>query len=278
MNNNIKNLVRDLVPPAAIRLANSILDIMRPSSYEFIGYSWPHGMPLKGWHSVKVQENRQQIWDTFLSSMEGNGFLGLSENALLSPRYVNIDLQNLYLSFGFILGLACQKKQSVTVLDWGGGAGNYYVISRKLFPKIIFNYHCADLPPACVTGRKLLPEVIFHDTETWMEMHFDLVFSSGSLQYLEDWRPTVAALIDSSNQYLYITRMPFVNTGRSFVMIQRAACYGTEYLGWVLNRQEFIQFVEQQGMKLIRQFVNHAGPRIKGAPEQNLYMGFLFEK
>jgi putative methyltransferase (TIGR04325 family) len=278
MSIHIKNIARDWVPPAAIRIANTIIDVMRPSTYEFIGYSWPQGMQLKGWNADSVQENRQQSWDMFVSSMEETSLLGLSEDDLLFPRHINIDTQSLYLSFGYCLGLACQKKQTVSVLDWGGGVGNYYVISRKLFPEVIFTYHCADLPLACSMGRKLLPNVIFHDAETWNEMQFDLVFSSSSLQYLEDWRSTVDSLIKSSDNYLYITRMPFVIVGRSFVMIQRAVCYGTEYLGWVLNRDEFVQFVEQRGMKLVRQFVNHSGPRIKHAPEQNLYMGFLFEK
>lgn len=278
MNIDIKKIVRDWVPPAAIRLADTLLDMTRPSPYEFIGYTWPKNLQLKGWQADGVQESRERTWQAFVDSMHGNSFLGIAENDLHIPTHINLNLQTLYLSYGYCLGLACQNKRNVSILDWGGGTGNYFIISRKLMPEISFTYHCAELPSVCTSGRCLLPDVVFDENENWKGMHYDLVFSSSSLQYLEDWRPTVAALIHSSNQYLYITRMPFVVTGRSFVMIQRAACYGTEYLGWVLNRQEFIQFVEQQGMRLIRQFVNHTGPRIKGAPENNLYMGFLFEK
>lgn len=278
MNVDIKNMISNYIPPVAIRVANVIIDVIRPASYEFIGYLWPQGVYLKGWQADGVQKNRENTWEAFVSSMEGSGPLGVNENDLRFPENLNINLQSLYLSFGYCLGLACHKKRSVTVLDWGGSTGNYYVVSRSLMPEVTFTYHCADLPSACATGRKLLPEVTFHDTETWKRLKYDFVFSSSSLQYLEDWRSTVDALIQSSNHYLYITRMPFVITGKSFVIIQRAKCYDTEYFGWVLNRQEFIQFIEQRGMKLIRQFVNHAGPRIKGAPELNLYMGFLFEK
>ena len=273
----IKNIAKDWVPPAAIRFARALLDIIRTAPYEFSGYSWPHDIQLKGWQAA-VQENREQVWQGFVASLAGNGPLGVSERELRFPYHVNINLQCLYLAFGYALGLACDSKQEVSVLDWGGGTGNYYLVSKALMPETTFTYHCADLPSACAYGRKLLPDVVFHESDTWQGTKFDLVFSSSSLQYLEDWRPTVESLIKSSNRYLFITRMPFVMTGESFVMIQRAACYGTEYLGWVLNRQEFIQFVEQQGMKLVRQIVNHAGPRIKKAPELNLYMGFLFEK
>jgi putative methyltransferase (TIGR04325 family) len=278
MNASTKDFIYNWIPPAAINVIKSLFDIFRPAPYEFVSYTWPQDWCLKGWQADGVHETREKEWQTFLSSMQGNGTLGISENELLFPKYVNTNLQSLFLSYGYCLGLACHNKQNVTVLDWGGATGNYYVVSRKLIPNVSLAYHCADLSSVCYTGRKLLPEVVFDDNETWRGMKFDFVFSSSSLQYLEDWRPTVAALIQSTNKYLYITRMPFILKGKSFVIIQRAVCYGTEYLGWVLNRHEFIQFVENRGMKLIRQFVNHAGPRIKGAPEQNLYMGFLFEK
>ena len=62
----------------------------------------------------RSQEKRQQAWDTFVSSIEENGLLGLSENDLLFPWHINIDLQSLYLSFGYSLGLASRNKQNVT--------------------------------------------------------------------------------------------------------------------------------------------------------------------
>ena len=272
-----RQFIYDWVPPAAIRAINSLLDIIRPAPYEFIAYEWPYDMQLLGWQASSVHEIREQAWAKFLHSMEGKSPLGISKNDLLFPRHINIDTHNLYLSFGYCLGLACHNKQVLTILDWGGATGNYYIISKKLMPAVKFDYHCAELPSVCEIGRKLLPDVVFHESETWQEVHFDFVFSSSSLQYLKDWRPTVRALVQSSNRYMYICRMPFVVTGKSFVMLQRAKEYGTEYLGWVLNREEFIQFVEQHGMKLVREFVNNGGPRIK-APELNLYMGFLFEK
>lgn len=273
-----RQFIYDWVPPAAIRAINSLLDLKRQAPYEFIAYEWPLDMQLLGWQANSVNETRERTWDKFLQLTEGQRPLGISENDLSFPMHISIDVHNLYLSFGYCLALACHNKQVLTILDWGGATGNYYIISKKLMPAVKFDYHCADLPSVCEIGRKLLPEVVFYESETWQEIHFDFVFSSSSLQYLKDWRSTVRALVQSSNRYMYITRMPFVVKGKSFVMLQRAKEYGTEYLGWVLNRQEFIRFVEQHGMKLVREFVNHRGPRIKGAPEQNLYMGFLFEK
>lgn len=277
-NAHIRYFIGDWVPLGAIRVAKALLDVIRSASFEFIDYSWPQGMQLKGWQADGVRESRENNWQSFVSSLQGNGLLGVGEKELLFPQHMKLDIQTLYLSYGYCLALACHNKQCVSILDWGGGTGNYYLVSRKLMPNVSMTYHCADLSSVCVAGRELLPEVTFDENETWKEKKYDFVFSSSSLHYLEDWHTTLAALIQSSKQYLYVTRMPFVVTGKSFVMIQRAAMYETEYLGWVLNRQEFIRFVEQRGMKLVQQFVNHKGPQIAKAPEKNLYMGFLFEK
>jgi putative methyltransferase (TIGR04325 family) len=278
MNASARNLIHDYVPPAMIRLGRAMLDLVRPAPFEFVSYSWPEDMVLGGWQADGVQEHRERTWASFLASMRGNGPLGISEEELSSPRRVNTDIQSLYLSFGYCLALASHGKRTMRVLDWGGSVGNYSVIAGQLITDAPIEYHCADLPVACAAGRSLLPNVTFHADDSWKSLTFDFVFSSSSLQYLADWRPTVDALIQTSERYLFITRMPFVMSGRSFVMIQRARSYKTEYLGWVLNRADFVAFVEQRGMKLVRQFVNHPGPRIKRAPTQNLYMGFLFEK
>jgi putative methyltransferase (TIGR04325 family) len=278
MKPRIRNFARDYLPPAAVRLASGLLDSFRGAAFQYVGSSWPRDLKLEGWAAEGVQDNREQTWRAFRSSIEDTTLLGISEASLRFPGVVSIDVQSLYLAYGYCLGLACRTKSNATVLDWGGSVGNYYLIARRLFPEVAFEYTSVDLPAACAAGRKLLSDVTFCDDSSWQSAEFDFVFSSSSLQYLEDWRPTVAALVQSSKRYLYITRMPFVISGKSFVALQRVKEYKTEYPGWILNRDEFVSYIEKHGMKLRTQFVNHGGPRIKDAPEENLYMGFLFER
>lgn len=277
MKDHIRDFIYDWMPSAVIRSVKSLLASIRTAPYEFIGHKWPVNVVLRGWQANGVNKARETTWKHFSQSMEGTHPLGISETDLFSHHQINTDVQSLYLSFGYCLGLACHRKEALKVLDWGGGTGNYYIISRKLFPMVKFDYSSADLPSICKTGRTLLPNVTFYEDNSWYGKNFDFVFSSSSIQYLKDWRPTLRALIQSTCQYLYITRMPFV-TGRSFVFVERAKGYNTEYLGWAINKPEFVSFVKQNGMKLVREFVNHPGPLIKGAPERNLYMGLLFEK
>ncbi len=277
MRSGIRRFARDYLPPAAIRLASEFLDRFRGAPFQFVGRTWPRELKVGGWEAEGVQDNREQTWQSFRSSLEGTTLLGVSEASLSFPGSVSTDVQSLYLTYAYCLGLACHQKRVATVLDWGGSVGNYYLIAKRLFPEIEFQYTCVDLPATCAIGRRLLPEVTFHDDTSWQSADYDFVFSSSSLQYLEDWRPTVAALAQSSRRYLCITRMPFVISDSSFVAVQHVKDYRTEYPGWILNRDEFVSFVESQGMRLLTQFVDHAGQRIKDALEDNLYMGFLFE-
>jgi hypothetical protein len=52
--------------------------------------------------------------------------------------------------------------------------------------------------------------------------------------------------------------------------------YVTEYVSWVLNRQEFLSHVEGLGMTLIREILVGEGPAVHGVPEPCEFNSFLF--
>ena len=64
----------------------------------------------------------------------------------------------------------------------------------------------------------------------------------------------------------------------SYVMVQRPYKYGydTEYLGWCLNRQEFLNITSSLGLTLIREFIAQDSEFVYSAPEQPKYFSFLF--
>jgi putative methyltransferase (TIGR04325 family) len=104
------------------------------------------------------------------------------------------------------------------------------------------------------------------------------VLASSSLQYSEDWKSVVQKLASASRCYLYITRLPIVHQAASFVVVQRPYQYGydTEYLGWFLNRQEFMNYMSSLQMELVREFLIQEVFSVPGAPEQGEGRGFLF--
>jgi len=108
---------------------------------------------------------------------------------------------------------------------------------------------------------------------------YDLVLASGSLQYSEDWAATLGGLAGAAERYLYVTRLPVALRVESFVVMQRAHRYGydTEYLGWVVNRDELIDRARAAGLELVREVLLPAWLSAEGAPEAPTdHRGFLF--
>jgi len=185
---------------------------------------------------------------------------------------------NIVITYGYVLALASRQKSELSLLDWGGGIGHYYLISQKLIPDLAIDYHCKDVPVLAEYGQKLFPKAHFYSDESCLIRKFDLVFASTSLHYSQHWQHTLKDLAEATSGYLFITRLPIVHQVSSYVMVQRPYEYGydTEYLGWCLNKHEFLQYAKSINLTLIKEFVSGENISPHNAPESCQYWGFLF--
>jgi putative methyltransferase (TIGR04325 family) len=167
---------------------------------------------------------------------------------------------------------------AVSILDWGGSLGHHH-LARAMYPDLRLDYHVSEVRSFCEDGRTLLPAVQFH-TDSWIERQYDLVMASGSLQYSSDWKSQLDGLARAARDYLFVTRLPTVAHTSSYRTIQRAHRYGyqTEFVGMVLDQEEFVQRVRGLGFELVREFLLLERPHIYGAPEQAKWKGFLFRR
>ncbi len=165
------------------------------------------------------------------------------------------------------------------MLDWGGGLGQYAVLTRAVLPDVRLDYHCFDLPAMVDTGRTVITDATFHDSEVGaLSRTYDLVLASSSLQYVQDWRAQLTRFGAAARRYCYVARLPIAISRGSFVVVQRPHAHGyhTEYPGWVINRAELLEGASAAGLALEREFLMSERPRIPGAPEQPEYRGYLF--
>ena len=210
--------------------------------------------------------------------VEGTGPLGVAHESDLTTN-TDINSHNTIMSFAYAVALAAHRLESLSMLDWGGGIGHYYLLARSLLPNVRIDYHCKDVPVLAEYGAQLFPEQHFYTDESCLERTYDFVTASASLHYTEDWQTLLAALAEATRGYLYVTRLPTVLQAPSFVFIQRPYAYGynTEFLGWCLNRASFLSEAEESGLTVVREFVIAERPSIANAPEQCQYRGFLFQ-
>jgi putative methyltransferase (TIGR04325 family) len=280
-NGNWKSLLRHWVPPGLIRLAQSTLDYVRPAAWEFVPEGWRKTDHIRGWNVARVVKSQRARWRAYADSLAGTGPLGINHEEAEKPNSGNLRDHNTLITFAYVLALSAHRKQCLSVLDWGGGLGHYYLLSRAVLPGVEFDYFCYDVPLLCRAGPEVLPQVHFvENREECFSRSYDLVLASSSVWYEENWRSLLDGLTAIANPYLYITRMVFVERHASYVAIQRTptSTYRTEYLCWILNREEFLGYVCSQGMKLVREFLICNAQHIHRAPEQGDYRGFLFCK
>ena len=125
-----------------------------------------------------------------------------------------------------------------------------------------------------------LTDAIFHDDDSCLDRTYDLVVASDSLQYSPDVAATLSRLADAAAQWLFVAQLPTVSRADSFVVQQRPDAYGyaTEYLGWVVNRDDLIRQTSRAGLQLEREFLAPGAIDAAGAPEPAQLRSFLFRR
>jgi putative methyltransferase (TIGR04325 family) len=288
MPSRLKHLALQILPPiVATAIKRSVDRFVRRDPARVGGQSWemvPDSPALwtaqAGWSHESIVETQCDKWPDFQASVAGVRALGQSHEA--APGAVpDVGPHNTIMCFAYVLGRVAAGRGNVSVLDWGGGIGHYFVYARKLYPELALDYVVKDLPCLCEAGRQLVPEATFiSDEARALSRRYDLVFASSSLHYTRDCYGLLDRLCAASARWLMITRTPFVETHDDFVVVQRPHSFGymTEYPGWFLNRKRVVDFVTQRGLVLEREFLVAERPYVPNAPEQAQYRGLLFRR
>jgi putative methyltransferase (TIGR04325 family) len=249
--------------------------------FEYVPEGWRRETTdshVKGWNVAAVVDAQLARLDAWRQSFAGTSPLGMRE-ASRPATSGEIATHNTAVTFAYVAALAARRKDRLSLLDWGGGVGQYCFAAEAAVPGVEIDYHCKEVPVQCNHGRRVLPSATFYtDDEQFAGRSFDLVFASGALHYAQDWQATLARLAAATREYLFITRLPVVFESDSYVYLQRAYAHGydTEYLGWALNRSEFLAASESAGLRLVREFLTSETAHINGAPENCQSRGFLF--
>lgn len=273
----MRTLVRRLLPPVMVEAARWVRDALGAPEWSVARGGFAEARALTGWDDPSVAETQAARWNGFVARTNGTAPLGLSSES--DPRFpADEAAHNTVMVFAYALARAAHGLERMTLLDWGGGLGQYGVLARALLPEVAVEYHCRDLPGLVKRGRALQPDTRFHEDDGCLARRYDLVLASSSLQYHEPWRETLARLAGATGRFLLVTRLPVVLEAPSYVVIQRPHAHGyrTAYPGWVLNRTELLDAAGASGLRCVREFLILEHPRIPGAPAPCHYRGFLF--
>jgi putative methyltransferase (TIGR04325 family) len=277
----LKDMIRLVTPPVFIHLAKRLrTDRKSRVEWEYIPEAWAYAEThpeVKGWNVQDVLKTYKEKWPQFVAMVQGTGPLGVAHESALTTNE-DINSHNSIMAFAYALALAARQKDRLSMLDWGGGIGHYYLLAQVLLPDVEIEYHCKDVAVLAEHGATLFPDAHFYTDDVCLQRTYDFVLASTSLHYSEDWRTVLHDLAAASKDYLLVTRLPTKLHVPDYVFVQRPYAYGynTEYLGWCLNRTGFLNQAHLLGMTLVREFVIGERPPIVNAPEPCQYRGFLF--
>jgi putative methyltransferase (TIGR04325 family) len=242
--------------------------------WEYIPEGWSR--PTRGWSAEAVAEAYARKWPDYVAAIQPPKPLGVHHETA-EVLTGDAGAHNMLITFAYVLSVAASDHGPTSVLDWGGGFGHYSALARSVRPSLTLEWHVKETPAVCARGREINPQVIYHEDESCLNRRYDLVIASSSLQYAEDWRGLLERLAGAAEPWLYVARVPIALRAPSFVVIQRPYAHGydTEYLGWVLNRDELLAAAPP----LTREFLLDARFSAEEAPENPVeHRSFLFNR
>jgi putative methyltransferase (TIGR04325 family) len=278
--NKYKKLLKDWLPSAILNYyVRTRQPVNKFVEWEYVPEGWDY--PARGWEEESVATANEKKWNQVKNRFETTRIFGYSHESPNASPCFDLAYHNMIMIFGYALARVSWKKDHISMLDWGGGLGQYYLIAKRLMPDIKIDYTCKETFEMCEIAKKIHTTGFFSDTSDFvLNQKYDFILASGSLHYEKDWKKLINGLARCTKGHLLVTYQPFIENKPSFVFIQRPYQYGyqTEYLGWCLNKTEFLDEASKAGLCCIQEFIIGYSPSIKGAPEQNQYMGFLFQK
>lgn len=268
--NSLKRLGHRWSPPVR-DLINYVL-----SEMEYVPQGW---YAIAGWDDPVIARAQEKHWPILVGNLQGAGPLGVSHLPGDTSREQRA-AHNAMMSYGYVLARAARNKTRISILDWGAGLGHYYLYSKALLPEVDIDYDCYDLPGLSRIARKFQPELHAYENEAdFLDKKYDMVLTSSSLHYVEDWRAQLRKLASVTREFLYVARLQSVVVAPSFVALHRVFRDGyPEFLSWCINRDELVTWAEQCGLDLMREFVFAERWTVRGAPEKPESRGFLFRR
>ncbi|HNX90686.1 MAG TPA: hypothetical protein PKY78_00280 [Candidatus Omnitrophota bacterium] len=285
--NNIKRFVKAVVPPIFIILLDKVKKYFADrgkTEFEYIPEGWSYvAKPgaMDGWNEKSILEVYKKEWPKYLSMTSSTAPLYSNPAAPYSSDInTRVKGHNVIMSFAYSVLTAAGGKKSLSLFDWGGGIGFYSLFAKAILPGVDIQYSCRDMDVFVKHANENTPNALFYSDDSWIKNKYDFVMASASVQYKTEWKELLRDLVSVASGYVYIAQLPVVPKEKSFVFIQRPYKYGynTEYLGWCLNKKEFLSCAKDLGLELVREFTYGYELPILNAPEQNEYSGFLFFK
>ena len=165
---SLRNILIQFIPPILMKG----LRALRSPILEYAPEGWQTSLPQshnQGWSVEAVANHEKAKWDSYCRNLDGPAPLGFSHEHTDLSVVRNPNFHNVHISYAYVLALVAHKQDSVSVLDWGGSLGHYYLLGKAVLPEVNIEFHVKEVPMMAKVGKELNPEVHWHDDERCLD-------------------------------------------------------------------------------------------------------------
>lgn len=261
MNNNLKKILKPLIPENLRRLLSGI------------HYGW-HG-DYKSWQDALSVSSGYDTSD-ILEKVKHSAIVVRDGGAAFERDSVLFDkVQYSYELLSMIMWVAAKKGGKLNIMDFGGSLGSTFFQNRVFFESLEdVNWCVVEQPGFVNTGKKHFETNRLHFfysiEECASAYNIDIALFSSVLQYVEYPFEILKKVADQRIEYILIDRTPFFDKPDR-ITIQRVppSIYKAAYPCWFFNKQEFLGRITRY--KMLNEFRALDRANIKSE-----FLGMLF--
>jgi putative methyltransferase (TIGR04325 family) len=247
---NIKFIVRILLPPIILTLYYKLTKRDKPRTFKGV-YKNFDDIPAADIGSYDSEKSLADIYNRAFSQIE------ICNNRVNLPKaHERSQVTNL-----LPLVISLFKKEQVSILDYGGGAGETFVDCVNKINMSGVKFYIHDLDQTMDIGKKLFGNFQFDQDSSIKFINdvsevdkFDIVYFGSSLQYLSNYRDVVESILCKKPKYVFLTDN-FFSRGDSYATVQinmteRKMAY------WIFSFDEILSILTGNNYNLIYKSTN----------------------
>uniref|UniRef100_Q3AST2 Methyltransferase, TIGR04325 family n=1 Tax=Chlorobium chlorochromatii (strain CaD3) TaxID=340177 RepID=Q3AST2_CHLCH len=267
---SIKTLVKDWVPPIAIRLLQSF----RRKGVIFEGdyVTWEEASAqCSGYDAKNILD---KVLDATLKVKRGEAVY--ERDSVLFDK-----IEYVWPVLTALMWIAAQSKGKLDVLDFGGALGSSYFQNRTFLAdlkqvrwSVVEQSHYVDAGKTHIADERLqFYKTIEHAVSAGSP---NIVLLSSVLQYLPNPLIILKQLTSLNADCLIIDRTPFIkDKDLSVIKIQHvpSSIYEASYPCWFFNMDKFLEYIESLGYRKIEIFQS-----LDRLSNEAIWQGIIFKK
>lgn len=243
MNSKLKLLLRDWLPPVAIKTFKKLL---LKSSITFTG-------PYNSWQEAVAASSGYDC-ESILEKVKDATLRVKSGDAVYERDSVLFDqIEYSWPVLSSLMWAAAQNQGRLRVLDFGGSLGTSYFQNRKFLHSLAeVQWGIVEQPHYVTCGKEYIEDNIIKFFTSIQEcaeaITPNIILLSGVLQYLPQPFSILQQLTALATAIVVIDRTPFSLLPSDIISVQHTneTIYPASYPMWIFSRKKFIQFLDSE--------------------------------